>query len=133
MNVKWCVSKGPQYIVQIIMEILSVFNRIHFLLELKNASGDGRIIMLEYITLGQMACVREIVCRIYLNTFPLLIREVTYFKDRDLVLQILFSERVSFRRKVRTLLHHHRMLPRLLRTYYLHTTTQDQIRSKRES
>ena len=36
--------------VQFMMELSSVFNRIHFLLELKNASGDDRIIMLEYIT-----------------------------------------------------------------------------------
>ena len=59
------------------MELSSVFNRIHFLLELKNASGDDRIIMLEYITPGQMACIGEIARRIYHHTFPLLIRSNT--------------------------------------------------------
>ena len=95
------------------MELSSVFNRIHFLLELKNASGDGRIIMLEYITQGQMACIGEIARRIYHHTFPLLIRDLAYFEDRSLVLRILFSLRVSFCGKVATLVRYHRILPRL--------------------
>ena len=115
------------------MELSSVFNGIHFLEELKNALGEDRFIMLEYITPGQMSCIGEIARRIYHHTFPLFIRDVTYFEDRDIVLQVLFSEIVSFHRKVRTLLHHHRMVPRLLRTYYLHATIQDQILSQQES
>ena len=51
--------------------------------------------MLEYITPGQMSCIGEIAGRIYHHTFPLLIRDMTYFEDRDIVLRILFSERVS--------------------------------------
>ena len=113
------------------MELFSVLNRMHFLVELKNASGEDRIIMLEYISPGQMSCIGEIARRIYHHTFPLLIRDVTYLEDRDIVLWILFSERVSFHRKVRTLLYHHRMITRLLRTYYLHAAIQDQIRSQR--
>ena len=115
------------------MELSSVFNRIHFLLELKNASGDDRIIMLEYITPGQMACIGEIARRIYHHTFPLLIRDLASFEDRSLVLRILFSLRVSFRGKVATLVRYHRILSRLLRTYYLQATIQDQIQSQRES
>ena len=120
-------------IVQFMMELSSVFNRIHFLLELKNASGDDRIIMLEYITPGQMACIGEIARRIYNHTFPLLIRDLDYFEDRSLVLWVLFSLRVSFRGKVATLVHYHRILSRLLRRYYLQATIQDQIQSQRES
>ena len=113
------------------MELSSVFNRIHSLLELKNASGDDRIIMLEYITPGQMACIGA--RRIYHHTFPLLIRDLAYFEDRSLVLRVLFSLRVSFRGKVATLVRYHRILSRLLRTYYLQATIQDQIQSQRES
>ena len=72
------------------MELSSVFNQIHFLLELKNASGDDRIIMLEYITPGQMACIGEMARRIYHYTFPLLIRDLAYFEDRSLVLPYYF-------------------------------------------
>ena len=115
------------------MELSSVFNRIHSLLELKNASGDDRIIMLEYITPGQMACIGGIVRRIYHHTFPLLIRDLAYFEDRSLVLRVLFSLRVSFRGKVATLVRYHRILSRLLRTYYLQATIQDQIQSQQES
>ena len=75
------------------MELSSVFNRIHFLLELKNASGDDRIIILEFITPGQMVCIEEIARRIYHHTFPLLIRNLAYFEDRSLVLRV-FSLRV---------------------------------------
>ena len=77
------------------MELSSVFNGIHFLEELKNALGEDRFIMLEYITPGQMSCIGEIARRIYHHTFPLFIRDVTYFEDRDIVLQVLFSE-ISF-------------------------------------
>ena len=113
------------------MELSSVFNRIHFLLELKNASGDDRIIMLEYITPGQMACIGEIARRIHHHTFPLLIRDLSYFEDRSLVLCVLFSLRVSFRGKVATLVRY--KISRLLRTYYLQATIQGQIQSQRES
>ena len=119
--------------VQFMMELSSVFNRIHFLLELKNASGDDRIIMLEYITPGQMSCIGEIARKIYHHTFSLLIRDLAYFEDRSLVLRVLFSLRVSFRGKVATLVRYHRILSRLLRMYYLQATIQDQIQSQRES
>ena len=56
-----------------------------------------------------------------------------YFDDRSLVLRFLFADRVSFHRKKATLVHYHRMIPRLLRTYYLQVTIQDQIHSQRES
>ena len=107
------------------MELSSVFIRIHFLLELKNTSRVDRIIMLEYITLGQMACIGEIAGRIYHHAIPLLIRDLAYFKNRGFVLWILFFKRVYFRGKVNTLLGYHRMIPRLLRTYYLHATIED--------
>ena len=78
------------------MELSGVFNRIHFLVELKNAWGEDRIIMLEYITPRQMSCIGEIAHRIYHHTFLLLIRDMTYFEYRDIVLRTLFSERLSF-------------------------------------
>ena len=80
-----------------------------------------------------MACIGEIARRIYHQTFPLLTQDVTYFNDRSLVLHVLFSLRVSFRRKVATLVRYHRMLSRLLRPYYLQATIQDQIISAQES
>ena len=115
------------------MELSSVFNRIHFLLELKYASPDVRIFMLQNITPGQLACIEEIARTIYHLTFPLLTQDRVYFNDRSLVLRKLFSLRVFFRRKVATLVRYHRMMSRLLRTYYLEATIQDQIRCQRES
>ena len=54
------------------MELSSVFNRIHFLLELKYASPDVRIFMLQNITARQLACIEEIARGINHQTFPLL-------------------------------------------------------------
>ena len=72
------------------IEISTVFDQIHFLLELKNASGDERIIMLEYITRGQTDCIGDIARKIYHHIFPLLIPDLAYFEDRSLVLHINF-------------------------------------------
>ena len=115
------------------MDLSSDFNRIHYLVALKNASRDDRITMIQTITPGQLACIGEIARRIYKQTFPLLTRDLNYFDDRSLVLRTLFSVRVSFRRKVATLVHYYTMIPRLLRIYYLQATIQDQVRSQRES
>ena len=89
--------------------------------------------MLQSITHGQMDCIAEIARRIYNQTFPLLTRDLIYFENRNLVLRLLISERVSFRRKVNTIVRNHRMIPRLIRTYYLPATIQDQIRTQREA
>ena len=94
---------------------------------------NDRITMLQNVTPGQLDCIGEIAHRIYDQTFPLLVQDLGYFDDRSLVLRFLFADRVSFRRKKATLVHYHRMIPRLLRTYYLQATIQDQIRSQRES
>ena len=115
------------------MDLSSVFNRIYYLVALKNAQRDDRITMLQTITPGQVACIGEIARRIYNQTFPLLTGDLNYFADRILVLRTLFSESVSFRRKVSTLVHSHTMIPRLLRTCYLQATIQDQVNSQRES
>ena len=69
--------------------------------------------MLQSITHGQMDCIAEIARRIYNQTFPLLTRYLTYFENRNLVLRLLISERVSFRRKVNTLVRNHRIITRL--------------------
>ena len=58
------------------------------------------------------------------------IRDLAYFEDRSLVLHILFSLRVSVCGKVAKLVRYHRILSRLLRTYYLQATIQDQIQSQ---
>ena len=109
------------------MDLSNVFNRIHYLVALKNAQRDGGITMLQNITRGQLACKGEIVHRIVSQIYPFLPRDLNYFDDRSLVSRTLFSERVSFRRKVVTLLHYHRVIHRFLRTYYLQATIQYNI------
>ena len=109
------------------MELSSVSIRIQFLLELKDASPDVRIFMMQNITPGQLVCISEIARRIYHQTFPLLTRDLAYFDDTSLVLWKLFSLRVSCRRKVVTLVNYHKMMSRRLQTNNLEATIKDQI------
>ena len=123
------------------MELSSVYNRIHYLVALKNAQRDDRITMLQNITPGQLDCVGETAHRIYDQTFLLLVQDLGNFDDMSLLLRFLFairdptprSECLSVELKKTTLVHYHRMIPRLLRTYNLQAIIQDQIHSHRES
>ena len=113
------------------MNLSSVYNRMHYLVTLRNAHRVDRITMLRNITAGQLVCIGEIAHKIYNQT--VLTRDLNDFEDRSLVLRSLFSDCVSFGRKVTTLIHYHTMIPSLLRKYYRQATIQDQIRSQQES
>ena len=89
--------------------------------------------MIRNITPGQMECVVEIVRRIYDQVFPLFTRDLEHFRRKRMVLRSLFSQRISFRRKVTTLMQNHALVPRLLRIYYILSTVRDQARNVRES
>ena len=104
------------------MELSSVYNRIHYLVALKNAERDYRITMLQNITSGQLDCIGGIAHRIYDQTFPLLVQNLGYFDDRSLVLRFVFEDRESFRRKKATLDQYQRMIPRLLQKYFFQAT-----------
>ena len=67
------------------MELSSVYNRIHYLVVLKNAQRDDRITMLQNITPGQLDCIGEIAHRIYDQTFQLLVQNLGYFDNMSLV------------------------------------------------
>ena len=125
--------KNPCHVPMSRMELSSLYNRIYYLDDLRDALREDRLKMLRDITAGQLACIGEVARRIYHQTYPLLAQDVTYFDERSLVLRSLFSARVSFRRKKAVLIRYHRMMLRLLRPYYLYATIQDQIRSQRES
>ena len=78
-----------------IMELSSVFTRSYFLLEMKHASPDDRIFMLQNTTSGQLACIGEIARRIYHQTFPLLTQVMTYFDDRITITDTIFIKSIS--------------------------------------
>ena len=82
------------------MELSSVYNRIHYLVALKNAQQEDRITILQNITPGQLDCLGEKTYRIYDQTFPLLVQDLGYFDDRSLVLRsYLRIECLSVERK----------------------------------
>ena len=63
------------------MELSSVYNRIYYLDDLRDAQREDRLKMLRDITAGQLACIGEVARRIYHQTYPLLTQDVTYFND----------------------------------------------------
>ena len=82
------------------MELSSVFNRIHFLLELTNAPGNDRIIMLEYLALRQMACIGEIARKIskyisFVDSRPGLFRGQKLSVTRIILIKGIFSWKSS--------------------------------------
>ena len=107
--------KKPCHVPMSRMELSSVYNRIYYLDRdaLSDTQREDRLKMLRDITAGQLACIGEVACSIYHQTYPLLAQDVTYFDDRSLVLRSLFSARVSFRRKKAVLIRCHRMMLRL--------------------
>ena len=105
--------KNPCHIRMSRMQLSSVYNRIHYLVALREAPRDDRITMLQNITRGQLDCIGEIARRIYDQTYPLLERDLNYFEDRSLLLRVLFAARISFRRKKAVLVRYHMTIIRL--------------------
>ena len=83
--------------------------------------------MLRTLTLRQMDCLIEIAHRIYDQKFSILPRDILFLGRNKPVLQIVFSGRISLRRKVAILILHHTFIPRLLRIYYIMSTIRDQV------
>ena len=74
------------------MELSSVFKQSNFLLKLMNASEDDRIIILQNITSGQLACIGEIARRICHHIFPLLTQDLTFLGQRLSVTVNIFGK-----------------------------------------
>ena len=110
-----------------------VYQKLNFLLHLKDASVPERQNMLSNLTQGQVEAIREVAMRVVNGVINPMRRDVEAFQRKRLVLRSLASSRVSHRRKKTTIQRHHTMIPALLRTRYLIRTIIDEIRTAREA
>ena len=91
-----------------------MFNRLHFLLALQRASVRDRVNTLRNLTPGQMESIGQVARRIYNQNFPILARDIAFFRHRRQILRSLFSSRVNFVRKVATLVRQHDLIPTVI-------------------
>lgn len=96
-----------------------VYQHIHFLLHLKDASVAERRNMLVNITRGQFEALHEVIVRIVNGMISPMRRDAQLFHHRRTLLRTLSSNHVSFRRKKTLLKRYHSLLPVLLRVPYL--------------
>ena len=95
------------------------FLRIRFLNALRDASPPDRRRMVENITQSQMSAVTEVIYHIVKRLIPILVIDMSTFRERQLALRQLASSRTSFAVKRRVLISHNSVLQRILRVFYL--------------
>ena len=101
------------------MDHSKVYQRIHFLLYLKDAPVTERQMMITNITPGQLDAIIEVIVRIVNGIVSPLRRDVQLFHRRQRLFRTITSSRVSFTRKKALLRRHHSIVPIILRTPYL--------------
>ena len=109
-----------------------VYQKLNFLLHLKDAAVAARRNLLSNLTQGQVEAIGEIAKRVVNGRISPLRRDVGAFQRKKLVWRTLASSRVSHARKKTLVQRHHNMIPVLLRTRYLLRTILDEIRTARE-
>lgn len=109
------------------MEHSVVYSNLYYLLTLKNVDVRHRITLIRNITRQQMSALEAITRRIYDGSFPLLARDVNYFRSKRAILRSLFSARVNVNRKVATLVRNHSLIYRILRITYIVSTIMQEI------
>ena len=109
-----------------------VHRRYPFLTELGTARPRDRKMTLEYINPDQMDAISTVARHIVKFKIPLLERDYDYFHEKRRILRIVAGPLISFRRKKRVLLSHHKIIPRLLREFYLRHTIRQEVRASEE-
>ena len=114
------------------MDNSRVYSRIFYLIELGSTSPRNRIIMLENITPGQMDAIGVIAKCIVEGRIQIMDRDSNYFTHRRRLLRVIAEHHTPFTRKQRILLRQHKMIPRLLRVFYLRRVMLVELRLNEE-
>lgn len=110
------------------MDHSKVYQSIHYLTALREASPTDRKTMLQNVTRLQLSSIREVAKRLTNGTINPLRRDALLFERRRLILRTLASSRVSFQRSKTLVNRHSSILPSMLRTVYLIQTILDEVR-----
>ena len=110
----------------------SVYRRYPFLSELGSARRRDRKMMIDYINPDQMEAISVVARHIVEFKIPIMERDYDHFQEKRRTLRIIAGSQIPFRRKRQVLLNHHKILPRLLREFYLRHTIRQEMRSREE-
>ena len=109
-----------------------VYRRYYFLQELGAASARMRKITIDNMIPEQMDAISVVARYIVESRIPIMDRDSDYFQQIRRVLRAIAGHTIPFRRKRRLLLRYHKILPRLLREFYLRHTLRVELRSGEE-
>ena len=109
-----------------------VYRRYYFLQELGAASARMRKITIDNMIPEQMDAISVVARYIVESRIPIMDRDSDYFQQIRRILRVIAGHTISFRRKKRVLSYYHKILPRLLREFYLRHTIRVEMRSGEE-
>ena len=109
-----------------------VHGRYYFLKELGAASARMRKITIDNMIPQQMDAISVVARYIVESRIPIMDRDSDYFQQIRRLLRAIAGHTIPFRRKRRLLLRYHKILPRLLREFYLRHTIRVEIRRGEE-
>ena len=109
------------------MEHSQVYQSIHYLMEVRNATPTDRKRLLKNITSDQVLAMREVAKRLTNGHINPLRRDARLFQSRRLMLRTLASPRVSVERKKRLIRRYHSVIPSMLKSVYLIQTILDEV------
>lgn len=110
------------------MEHSKVYQCVHFLTTLRDATPSDRKTILQNLTALQLSSIIEVAKRLNNGTINPLRRDAQLFESRRLMLRTLTSRRVSVKRKKALMNSHSSIIPLMLKSVYLIQTVLDEIR-----
>lgn len=115
------------------MEHSKVYQSIHYLTALREATPTDRKTMLRNVTRLQLSSIREVAKRLTNGTINPLRRDARLFERKRLMLRTLASHSVSFQRRKALVNRYHSVLPSMLKSVYLIQTILDEIQTATEA
>lgn len=115
------------------MEHSKVYQSLHYLTMLREATPSGRKTMLQNVTRLQLSSIREVAKRLTNGTINPLRRDAQLFERRRLMLRTLASHSVNFQRRKTLVNRHSSVLPSMLKSVYLIQTILDEIQTATEA
>jgi len=111
------------------MENSLVYRRLFFFNQLRTTNVRNRITMIRNFRLPDIRAMERIVQYILDGSINVMARDVGPFRRHVDVFRQIVNPRISTTRKRNSLLRHHPLIPRLLRSYYLNQAITIEVQS----
>ena len=114
------------------MEHSHVYQSIHYLAAVRNATPTDRKTLVQNITRDQLLAIEEVAKRLINGHINPPRRDAQLFERRRLMLRTLASPRASVERKKRLVNRRHSVVPSMLKVVYLIQIIVDEVIKSRE-